>query len=57
VFAIYLGPIVLLVLVMAYFAWVQSHPADDRTPAVFNCGREDCKYRNRVNHRHQAGLQ
>lgn len=46
------GPLLALLIIWFVMTWAHTHTADGRPPAVWNCGREDCKYRNRTNHRH-----
>jgi hypothetical protein len=44
---------VVLAVVGAFFAYVHTHRADGREPAVWDCGRDDCSHRNRNTHYHR----
>jgi len=43
----------LVVIALALVAWGMTHRADGRSSVTFDCGRDDCRWRGRVNHRHQ----
>lgn len=49
------GLIALLVVVLVgvLVSYAHSHRADGKLSAVWDCGQQDCRYRNRSMHRHE----
>lgn len=44
----------LLLAVAVFVAWAATRRDDGRTPPTFDCGRDGCRWRGKVNHRHRA---
>lgn len=49
-----LTALAVLVLIGFLLTYAHSHRADGRTSAIWDCGQDDCRYRNRAMHRHPA---
>jgi hypothetical protein len=46
-------PLVILTGITLLVVIARAWPAGNRTSAVFDCGVEGCRYRNRTNHHHK----